>query len=164
MLGHLLADWDQLQAGAAEKFKFENLVLFAPACTHEFFGATLKPALASHAVRELYHFHLDDDTERDDTVAKIYRKSLLYLVSRAYQKKGEVIPLLGLAKHLDSLDIDGVKSRVHQYNNSDNPSKTTSTSHGGFDNDKTTMDNMLEIFVGDLPDPKKFKQEELEGY
>ena len=163
LLGRLLADWDQLQVGAAERFKFDNLVLFAPACTHDFFSATLKPALASHSVRDLYHFYLDDDTERDDTVAKIYRKSLLYLVSRAYQKKGQVVPLLGMAKHLGNLDTEGVKSRVHHYNNGENPGKTSSRSHGGFDNDLTTMNNMLEIVLGATSN-KGFERTELEGY
>ncbi len=139
-------------------------MLLAPACTHDFFHSKLKPAMASHAVRDLHHFHLDDETERDDTVAEIYRKSLLYLVSHAFQKKGEVVPLLGMGKYLGDLDTDGIKSRMHNYNDADDPGKTTSSAHGGFDNDKTTMDSMLEIFVGDLSDAKKFKSDELEGY
>ena len=163
LLGHLLTDWQALQASSAATFEFENLVLFAPACTHAFFDSTLKPALASHSVGRLHHFHLDDASEQRDTVAKIYRKSLLYLVSRAYQKKGEVIPLMGMARYLDRLPTAGVKSRIRHYDNRSNPDKTGSDKHGRFDNDSRTMNSLLEIVLG-APSHKGFKDGELEGY
>ena len=98
-------------------------------------------------------------------MAAIYRKSLLYLVSRAYQKKGEVVPLMGMARYLEDLPDDGVVSRLHHYDNVKNPRKTTSTKHGRFDNDEPTMNSLLEIILGEEPsDTRKFTQDDLSGY
>lgn len=166
LLGYLLTDWRNLQAASAsERIAFESLSLFAPACSHGFFKGYLKPALESHHVGDLYHFHLDDEAETHDNVAQIYRKSLLYLVSRAYEKKGEVVPLMGMAKYLEGLSTDGVVSRIHDYDNIKNPRKTTSTKHGRFDNDERTMNSLLEIILGEPPSQsKKFTADDLSGY
>ena len=165
LLGHLLTDWRNLQASSSERVAFDNLVLFAPACTHQFFASFLKTAMQTQHVGDLYHFHLDDLAENQDNVGGIYRKSLLYLVSRAYQQKGEVVPLMGMAKYLEDLPDAGVVSRLHHYDNVKNPGKTTSTKHGRFDNDEPTMNSLLEIILGEPPsDTKKFTQDDLSGY
>jgi hypothetical protein len=165
LLGHLLNDWRNLQASATEPVAFESLTLFAPACTHPFFESFLKSAMQSRHVGALYHFHLDDEAENNDNVATIYRKSLLYLVSRAYQKKHEVVPLMGMARYLDRLPVDGVISRVHHYDNVKNPGKTTSASHGHFDNDVPTMNSLLEIILGRPPaESRRFTGDDLSGY
>jgi hypothetical protein len=163
LLGHLLSDFQQLQASASERFSFENLTLFAPACTHTFFEDKLKQALAGKAVDRLHHFHLDEKSELQDSVAKIYRKSLLYLVSRAYERKGEVVPLMGMAKYLKQLPTEGVNSRIRHYDNSSTPHKTTSIHHGEFDNNEQAMNSLLEVILGQ-PSNKGFEADELKGY
>ena len=141
--------------------RFENLILFAPACTHDLFEESIKPSLVKQRVSELVHFLLDDGTERDDSVAMIYRKSLLYLVSRSYQAKGEIVPIMGMQKHLDKLPVDGVQNRIKTFNTADHPDKTTSKKHGEFDNDVATMNSMLSFVLGTDP-VRPFKRSDLE--
>ena len=157
LFGHLLESWGQ------SAVPFENLILMAPACSCEFFNRTLGPALASFAVGSLTHFHLDDDSERDDTVASVYRKSLLYLVSRSYEKKGQVVPIMGMARYLEKLEQSGLESRIRHLNPVDHPDWTTSRSHGGFDNDECTMNRVLELIL-DGPPNRRFTSAELTGY
>ncbi len=155
--GRLLERWEQTA------LPFENLILLAPACTCEFFNRTVKPALARYAVGSLTHFHLDDEAERDDSVAKIYRKSLLYLVSRSFQKKGEIVPIMGLARDRGKLDQTGVERRIRHVNPAEHPDWTTSRSHGGFDNDERTMNRVLQLIL-DGPPSRRFTGVELSGY
>ena len=154
---HLLERWMQLGGPT-----IENIILFAPACTTDLYNRHIYPAIRSGTVGQLHHFLLDDATERDDTVGGIYRKSLLYLVSRSYQKRGEVIPIMGMEKYNARLKGDGISQRVHHCNTKTNHAKTASSSHGGFDNDPATMNSMMEAIVGSAF--KKFKSEELTGY
>ena len=93
------------------------------------------------------HYYLDDATERDDNVAVIYGKSLLYLVSRAYQSKQGTVPLMGMEKHWG----DESHSRITSYNTRDNPDRTRSDSHGGFDNDVVTMNQALSVILNGEP-------------
>jgi hypothetical protein len=157
--GELLRSWQDVGGPP-----IENLVLFAPACTHGFFASHIKPALQNQLVNALHHFLLDDKTERADNVAQIYRKSLLYLVSRSYQKKGQVVPIMGMAKYLDKLETDGVEDRVHPHSTDQEPRWTASTSHGGFDNDPQTMNAMLALVVGENNVRRPFEPVDLEGY
>jgi hypothetical protein len=154
----LLDAWTQL-AGPP----IENLVLFAPACTTALFNGHIYPALKTRLVVNLHHFHLDDDSERGDNVAEVYRKSLLYLVSRSFQKRGEVVPLMGMEKYIDRLNMEGITNRVRHYNTRDHRDLTRSDSHGGFDNDLFTMNTMLQIVLGQASN-KPFKEEHLQGY
>jgi hypothetical protein len=153
---HLLDQW--MKHGG---FPIENLILFAPACTADLYNTLIYPAVESRTVKNLHHFLLDDETEQDDTVAGIYRKSLLYLVSRSYQERGEVVPIMGMEKYMKMLK-SGSSRRFHAYNTRDNRNMTTSASHGGFDNDPATMNGILKLIVGSSAKP--FKDEELEGY
>ena len=161
-LGHLLQRWQALQGPA-----IRNLILYAPACTVEFFLQRIAPALQRQTVQELHHFQLDDAREQDDNVAAVYRKSLLYLISRAYQNRQRVEPLLGMEKHraqvqaaLEQLDI---AARVRHYNPREHAAMTASASHGGFDNDAATMNAMLRLVRGAKP-ARPFTAQELGGY
>jgi hypothetical protein len=142
-------------------YPIENLILFAPACTADLYNTLIYPAVESRTVRNLHHFLLDDETEQDDTVAGIYRKSLLYLVSRSYQERGAVVPIMGMEKYRKKLK-SGSSRRFHTYNTRNNRDMTASVSHGGFDNDPATMNSTLKLIAG--ASFKPFKDEELEGY
>jgi hypothetical protein len=159
-LGHLLTRWT---ANGGADIEFENLILFAPACTHEFFHDRIKPALETRTVKNLSHFLLDDKAERDDTVS-LYGKSLLYLVSRSYQQKGVEVPLMGMEKYLKKLPVSGIpKTRINHFTPADKPDWTQSTSHGGFDNDLPTMNSALRLILG-TQKFSKFRKEEIQGY
>jgi hypothetical protein len=96
-------------------------------------------------------------------VAHIYRKSILYLVSRSYQAKGRVVPIMGLQEYLPQLPTDGIKNRIRTYNTLDNRSITSSASHAGFDNDMNTMNSILREVLGKDP-TRPFTKEDLQGY
>jgi hypothetical protein len=99
LLGHLL---DALaERGLAGYVR--SLHLYAPACTVEFANRHFAP---NKALMEGLHLDLlDDAIERNDNVAAIYRKSLLYLVSNALESDRRT-PLLGLAKVSDAAHDD----------------------------------------------------------
>jgi hypothetical protein len=156
--GHLLRSW-QSHGGTP----INNLILMAPACTTQFFGSHIKPALLSSTLGQLHHFLLDDQAEQTDTVAGIYRKSLLYLVSRSFQSRDGEVPLMGMEKYLDQLDCSDVPGRVENYVAAKRPDFTTSNSHGGFDGDETTMNAMLRLVLGHDPE-HRFVSASLSGY
>lgn len=161
-MGHLLDAWS-----TAKGNPIDNLIFFAPACTVDFFFDRYTPHLKNNLIKTAHLFQLDNETERDDNVAFIYRKSLLYLVSRSYQQKGKVVPLLGMERHYDDIDkrlaTMALSGQLPNFVTKRNPSMTTSDSHGGFDNDKVTMNAMLELVLGRKP-TKAFEDQDMKGY
>lgn len=158
LFGHLLA-----AAGAPP---VENLILFAPACTVDFFQAAIRPALQAEKLRRLHHFHLDDRREQDDNVGKVYRKSLLYLVANALEDRKRTVDILGMEKFWNPLYEKlpaELRARIAAFNPRDHGQRTSSNSHGGFDNDVPTMNSLLEIVLGGKP-PRPFKPEDMVGY
>lgn len=159
---YFLKTWRELQGPT-----LSDLILFAPACCHDLFAAEIRPALLAGTAERLHHFLLDDETELADNVGLLYRKSLLFLVSRAYQAKGAEVPLLGLERHLSKLPKQGIEKRVSHYTTKTHPDLTRSSSHGDFDNDSVSMNSMLAITLTGKPDgkvPKPFLKEEVVGY
>ena len=55
-----------------------SLSLLAPAVRADLFSEKIVPLVTSGAVGAHHHFTMEDDAERDDNVALVYRKSLLY--------------------------------------------------------------------------------------
>lgn len=153
-MGNLLKRWKAISGGP-----IETMQLFAPACTMAFYQSHLESALGANGVRHLTHYLLDDATEQSDSVAYIYGKSLLYLVSRAYQSKSDVVPIMGMEKYW----LDYSHDRVTTCNTRDNPDRTRSTSHGGFDNDPVTMNRALRTLLGAAPSVP-FGEADLSGY
>jgi hypothetical protein len=68
----------------------ESLVLWAPACTTDLFKQFYAPLIMRGKIRRPAIFALTDKTERDDHCANIYHKSLLYLVSNAFEDKARI--------------------------------------------------------------------------
>ncbi len=95
MLGHLLT------ALAARKQAVASCQLFAPACTTAFAVQHYLAACEAKILpREQFHISvLSDERELNDSVGP-YQKSLLYLVSRAFEDAHKT-PLLGLLKSFD---------------------------------------------------------------
>lgn len=134
--------------------------LWAPACTHEDFLKHYAPALDDGTLGKLALFLLSDAAEQADHCAHVYNKSLLYLVSHAFEREARIpgsptrrgVPLLGMAKYLDSTHVD------HQRALSDaitqrgvdvvigpndqpqgHPFASKAERHGDFDNDQRTV-------------------------
>jgi hypothetical protein len=160
VLGHLLSGLEAM--GLAVRIK--TLTLFAPACRIDFFRATYQRFLdgrAAHvSVDQLVVYNLTDELERDDQVALVYRKSLLYLVSRAFERDTDV-RLLGLEKYTKRLR--GVPKTKFVYANGGSSRSSKSETHGGFDNDLATMNHRLRRIVGRGP-IEEFTEDEMRAY
>jgi hypothetical protein len=94
LLGHMLTAMTARGDGAARR-ALSSVGLFAPACTVAF--ANQHYARDDEVMRRLSLDVLSDEEERADTVAQIYRKSLLYLVSNALEADLRT-PILGLER------------------------------------------------------------------
>ncbi|MHC8320724.1 C1 family peptidase [Pseudomonas sp. GB2N2] len=86
----------------ARSLSIETSTLMAPACTLDFANQTYRKVIEGGGLkRRDFHIHMmSDSREQDDNVIGVYHKSLLYLVSRAYEEL-QRMPLLGMAKALD---------------------------------------------------------------
>ena len=136
----------------------EHLYLLAPAARTELFHEKLAAPVAAGTVKALSMFTMEEDAEEEDNCFKVYRKSLLYLVSHAcegFKRR----PILGLHKsirkdaalrQLFGVDEDGAKvggGQAHLHlsfakGQPENP-LTRALAHGAFDNDPKTMSAVL---------------------
>ena len=66
---------------------FDTCTMWAPACTMEFYREQYVPAIRGGSLKQYAIFTLTDRAEQDDDCANIYHKSLLYLVSHAFEKE-----------------------------------------------------------------------------
>ena len=137
----------------------KTVQFMAPAIRVDTFKQRLLPALESGKTPLPSLYILSDKLERDDTVGP-YAKSLLYLVSNAFEGTREV-PILGMKAFIEAdrqlaklfggqvdgrpalvvsdgtaLDPAGEKAAIRQ-------GASVSRSHGGFDNDTATMNSVL---------------------
>jgi hypothetical protein len=153
LIGHLLTGLD-----LKKSVQFESCSLLAPACSLEFYKQHYAPRLLNQQssvskISSLDLYNLNDELEQDDNVAWAYRKSLLYLVSRAFERTGSK-PLLGMEKY--SKKIKGVKQNISKGSGN----VTRSTSHWGFDNDVYTMNSVMKKILKQTVD-KPFTKAEL---
>jgi hypothetical protein len=152
LLGGLLA---RLTKGVT----IETCTLWAPACTMDVYRRQYLPAIRSRQVRSFGLFTLTDKAERDDDCAKIYHKSLLYLVSNAFESglrqpsfretDGEAI--LGMEKFVNKLakaerPLDWVLAPNARPAGDRNAS--AATAHGAFDDDQATLRATLARILG----------------
>ena len=72
------------------------------------------------------------------------------------------MPLLGMEKFLE--DLPGNPNHIIKYAGRDT-GFTDSKTHGGFDSDALTMNDILKNILGDVPPTgKEFQPDDLEGY
>ncbi len=140
----------------------ESATLWAPAITTAAFAATWLPALP--AIARFALFTLADDVERDDDCAGIYHKSLLYLVSNAFEAtfriplvRPEGEPLVGLQKsviadpRLRALFRGRTGAQWIVTPNAQplgSPDASRARRHGAFDDDPPTVRATLERVLG----------------
>lgn len=158
--------------------------LFAPACSVAF--ANRHYAAFPEIMARLHVHVLSDRLERDDNVAGIYRKSLLYLVSNALETDPRT-PILGLDRinRPEPGGWDGASSTVAaldawqraaraaglgaRWRVLDNdkvlaarqPATLIAAAHGSFDNDLAVIGDMLEILHGS---PLALTVDDLRGF
>ena len=136
---------------AERRLPIETCTLWAPACTVELFKKFYVPAMESKMLRKLAVYVLKDKTERDDDCAKIYNKSLLYLVSNAFEDKERIpffrdgVPILGMEKFFDAalrkiFSTHGAELVLAPNTEpGDSLSASEAMHHGDFDDDKKTV-------------------------
>ena len=103
------ADWSK--AIAATSVHVKTCTLWAPACTIDFYREHYLPSIEGARIDHFAVFALTDQAEQDDNCANIYHKSLLYLVSNAFEKglrkplfgEADGEPLLGMEKFVGQL-------------------------------------------------------------
>lgn len=153
-----------LSALSRHKITIESCHLLAPACTMALYEDTYLPTLNGDRTlqfKRMNIYNLKDELERDDTVGSevLYRKSLLYLVSNAFEN-GKGKPLLGMEKFKDQIKTAGKQPGVF-YSNGVSGNQTRSTTHGGFDNDPVTLNHVLRNILNSSPD-RPFTARDLE--
>ena len=129
----------------------DSVTLWAPAITLSLFRETYLPALREGLIRRMTLFTLDDESELDDHCSNIYHKSLLYLVSNAFEKRprdserAQGRPLLGLAKFVkDDPDIRDLIRRgriewIVAPTTGGTGIESQANAHGAFDDDLPTV-------------------------
>lgn len=131
--------------------KFETVTFLAPAVRMDTFRSLLLP----HADRigNLAIFTMTDRAELDDNCFNIYGKSLLYLVSASFEKNRQT-PILGLHKDIRAdaavtALLDGPRGElILTPNKNTGPTASGAASHGGFNEDRRTMESVLLRITG----------------
>lgn len=136
---------------ASQGVTIKSVTLWAPACTIEVFDKVYAPLVESGKIEGFDLYTLDDATEQDDDCANIYHKSLLYLVSAAFEEKARIplpgfnsgTPLLGLAKDAaDKIAKAFWQPKGRNWYPAPGP-QSAARHHGDFDNDETTLKSTL---------------------
>jgi pimeloyl-ACP methyl ester carboxylesterase len=150
---------DMLARLAEANIPVESMTFLAPAIRTDDWIELALPALQARRVRRFTSFGMQDKRELDDTCDfaghSVYHKSLLYLVSQAFEpKKGDPnVALVGMQRY-EATELDGtsLKASVEALPDAkliwaphDAPvsERSDSHSHGGFDDDSATMTSTL---------------------
>src|SRR5690606_7310041 len=126
---------------AAQEWEFESVSFMAPALRVDRFMERVAPWLESGRVKRYAQYHLTDEAERRDPSTRAllgYGRSLLFLVSRAFEGGGEA-PILGMERHFPRALAKRRNVAVHAAPSA----RTAATTHGGFDDDGATMRTVI---------------------
>jgi hypothetical protein len=138
---------------------FESVHFLAPAIRVDEFHRRLSGRLGRKGLRHLSIYTMTRHFERADKCGGIYHKSLLYLIHHALEPERET-PILGLRDSLledETLKrvfaLDGRPSAVGEVIFSKSASESgrsasRSTTHGGFDDDRPTMESVVRRVLG----------------
>ena len=136
----------RMQGQAGLGIPIKSCTLWAPACTNNLFSQSYLTPLKAGGINRFGLLTLTDEAERDDHCANVYHKSLLYLVSNAFEERRGT-PLLGMAKfverdaELSALFKRKTASWVRSPNSAEPGSldHSTAAQHGGYDDDRPTV-------------------------
>lgn len=156
--GMILLTWLlQRLSKLAPQLQVQTVSMLAPAGTVNLFTEVVQPFLRApfpdFRISEMTIYNLNHKLEEDDNVGQAYNKSLLYLVSKAFE---EDIPekILGMEKYSETVARRKLP-RLHIHYSSGQVAGariTASKSHGGFDNDALTMNHILRRILGKTPE------------
>jgi C1A family cysteine protease len=154
-----------LKGASGLNLKIATLTLWAPACTVDFFNQYYAAALQAGAVGDFSLFTLTDKAEQDDNCAGIYHKSLLYLVSNAFERRFRIPlvhpdgePIVGMEKFIRKDNalaklISNTGDWILAPNTAPNvKDRSAARHHGDFDNDVVTLQATLARVLGQKSD------------
>ncbi len=127
-------------------WNFESVNFLAPAVTVELFSDKALARIKDGTVKQFRTFHLTEAAEQQDPTCRPilgYGRSLLYLVSESFEN-GIPTPILGIEKHFKE-HIGSLKLKNVQSWSAPTTGITSSTTHGGFDDDETTMKSVISL-------------------
>ncbi|SHI85337.1 Papain family cysteine protease [Hymenobacter daecheongensis DSM 21074] len=158
-----------------------SCTFWAPAITTHLFMETYAPAIVAGTIGRPSVFALHDAVEQDDHCANVYHKSLLYLVSNAFETAtvrqpflhDRGTPLLGMAKFVlagskfaDQQVVDMIAGKQLELVLAPNidariptPEQSASRHHGDFDDDELTVKATLARILGPGPAMQELEQE-----
>ena len=147
----------------APKLRISTCSLLAPAATMELFDTHYHPLLAAGAndfgIDQMTVYNLNEKLELEDIVGP-YCKSRLYFVSRSFEENTPA-PIMGMQLYSKKLDTLLPKlEMVYSCGDADREPRTSSTTHGGFDNDPATMNDILKRVLGKTL-VREFKKKDL---
>jgi hypothetical protein len=128
-------------AMVAEGWKIESVTFMAPAARVDDFEACMRRSMDSGAVGRYFQFHLSDEQENlDGELAPWYGRSLLYLVSEAFEG-GAARPMLGMERYFSTYLSANVSRQLEICAAPGTLSRAAS--HSAFPRDATTLDAVL---------------------
>jgi len=139
----------------------QSVAMLAPAVRIDLFKQLLLEPIAQQKIKSCSIFTMDEEAERDDDLVEplgitLYGKSLLYLISRAFEPKRKT-PLLGLEETLkEDKDVmalfdgnDGLQ--LARARGKPQNEQTRAKTHGCFDNEAATMASVFKRISGIEP-------------
>lgn len=143
--------------------RIASVSLLAPAATIELFRSHFRPLLKAKkpaaGIDRMDIYNLVNRLERDDDVAKVYRKSILYLVSRAFEEPPLPARVLGMQVYTRRLGSSLPNLNIHfSEGRKQGARHTRARTHIDFDNDVTTMNAVMKRILGKKPETPFTKQ------
>jgi hypothetical protein len=133
----------------SSNIKFKTCTLWAPACTTRQFNETYVPMFERGSIDRLSLFTLTDNAEQSDTAGP-YPKSLLYLVSNAFEGgRGQTVPLIGMSKFVqtDATSTAVFKSPRATWIQTSSETSPECSSHGDFSKNTQILDKTISLIL-----------------
>ena len=132
----------------AKRVAVDGIYFMAPACRVDLFKEKIFPHYQNGKVAAYTQFHLQDAVElKDDCLPLPYRRSLLYLVSDAFER-GRQVPILGMERFfMADPELTNAPGKAKAWDwisaptpitETDPTRKSESTKHGGYSADDAT--------------------------
>ena len=135
---------------AADGWTVETLNLLAPATTVQRFQNDVEPQLRAGTVRRTLQLHLTDECENNENgtmrAALLYKRSLLYLISNAFEG-ARGVPVLGMEKYFDR-DVATALPPNFTVRVAPTSAASGAVRHGDFDNDKKSRAAVIAHMLG----------------
>ncbi len=126
--------------------RFESVSFMAPAARVDLFADRVAPHLSSGAIRRYRQLHLSEGAEQKDPTCRTilgYGRSLLYLVSRSFEG-GVRTPILGLEESFEPMRASLSRAARGRVSHATVPGSLSQvTTHGGFDDDRAVIADVL---------------------